>query len=61
MGRLNKLPHHLAQFNPRYIQAARIASLSSPSLGAQSPVDLSKTFAGEAHSAVHLRQAESTH
>jgi len=42
MGRLNKLPCHLAQFNPHYMQEATIASLSAASFAAQSPVDLSK-------------------
>lgn len=48
IGRLKKLPCHLAQFNPQYIQEDTIESLSAAFLVAQSHVDLSKTFVGKA-------------
>lgn len=61
VGRWNKLPHHLAHFNP--IQEAKITSLSTASLVAQIElhIDFRKTFVGEVYRAVHLRQAESSH
>ena len=63
VGRWNKLPHCQACFIPCCIQEAKLTSLSTASLVAQTElhIDFRKTFAGKVYRAVHLRQAESTH